>query len=319
MPVRVAFEATAHLTCSPRTGAGNENRACLLSSLSATLQALMLLLIASAAIAQVPVPPLTAPVIDQTQTLAPEQIAALDRKLRAFHERKGSQVSVLIVPTTQPETIEQYAIRVAESWKLGRRDVDDGVLLLIARDDRTVRIEVGYGLEGALPDVLANRIIDQVIVPRFRQGDFGGGVVEGVDRIIGVIEGEPLPEPQRRTQPSAEGIGSFLPLLLMLVFVGGGILRRMFGAFGGATAVGGIAGVLAWLLTSVMGIAIGAGLMAFIFTLVGGGGFGGGGWSSGPRGGSGGWGSRGGGGGFGGGGWSGGGGGFGGGGASGRW
>jgi uncharacterized protein len=281
----------------------------------------LLLLICAAALALVPVPPLTAPVIDQTNTLTPQQIASLEQTLRGFHDRKGSQISVLIVPTTQPEAIEQYSIRVVESWKLGRKDIDDGALLLVAKDDRTVRIEVGYGLEGALPDVIANRIIAQVIVPRFRQGDFAGGIAEGVNRIIAVAEGEPLPEPERQSHRSNDGIGSALPLLLMLVFVGGGILRRMFGAFGGASAVGGIAAVLAWLLTSVIGVAVGAGLIAFIFTIMGGG-FGGGGWSSGRRGGfGGGWGGGGFGGfgGGGGGGWSGGGGGFGGGGASGRW
>ncbi len=285
------------------------------------LCAAALLLLALVARAQVPVPPLTAPVIDQTGTLSQEQIASIEHTLRAFNERKGSQISVLIVPTTEPESIEQYSIRVADAWKLGRQGVDDGVLLLVAKDDRTVRIEVGYGLEGALPDVIANRIVSQVIVPRFRQGDFAGGIVEGIDRIIAVIEGEPLPEPARRAERSPEGIGSALPLLLMLVFIGGGILRRMFGAFGGATAVGGIAGILAWLLTSVLGVAIGAAFIAFIFTLLGGGGFGGGGWTSGRHGRGGYWGGGGfGGGGFGGGGgWSGGGGGFGGGGASGRW
>lgn len=269
--------------------------------------------------AQVPVPALTAPVMDQTNTLSASQIASLEQTLRDFHDRKGSQITVLIVPTTQPESIEQYSIRVVDAWKLGRKNVDDGVLLLVAKDDRAVRIEVGYGLEGALPDVIANRIIANVIVPHFRQGDFAGGITEAVARIIAVIEGEPLPEPERRTtRQSPEGIGSILPVLLLLVVVGGGILRRMFGAFGGASAVAGLAGVITWLLTSVVGAAIGAGVLAFFFTLLGGGGggfggFGGGGWSSGHRGGfGGGWGG-------GGGGWSGGGGGFGGGGASGRW
>lgn len=279
----------------------------------------LLLLIPAAVPAQTPVPPLTAPVIDQTRTLTSEQIAALDRTLRAFNENKGAQLSVLIVPTTQPETIEQYSIRVAESWQLGRKGADDGVLLLVAKGDRAVRIEVGYGLEGVLPDALANRITDQVIVPRFRAGDFAGGITEGVNRIIAVIEGEPLPAPDRRQGRSSEGIGATLPLLLMLVFVGSGILRRLFGAFGGASVLGGIAGVIAWVLTSVMGVAIGAAVIAFLFTLLGGGHSG---WSSGRRGGwGGGWGGGGfGGGGFGGGGgWSGGGGGFGGGGASGRW
>src|SRR5690606_7235136 len=149
-------------------------------------------------------------------TLSSEQIASLDQTLRAFEARKGSQIAVLLVPTTQPETIEQYSIRVAEQWKLGRAGVDDGVLLLVAKDDRSVRIEVGYGLEGALPDAIANRITDQVIVPRFRQGDYFGGLSQALERIVAVLEGEALPEPERRA-PSGEGFGSLLPILFMLV------------------------------------------------------------------------------------------------------
>jgi uncharacterized protein len=277
------------------------------------------LLACAVAWAQVEVPALTAPVTDLTQTLTSEQIATLDRTLRDYEARKGSQIAILLVPTTEPETIEQYSIRVAEAWKLGRRDVDDGVLVLVAKQDRAVRIEVGYGLEGALPDVIANRITDQVIVPRFREGDFFGGLSAAVDRIIAVLEGEPLPEPERRAPASDKGIGSLLPLLFMFVFVGSSMLRRVFGGFGGASVTAGIAGVIVWLLTGTLIIAIGAAVIAFFFGLFGGiggggrgwsnrggwgGGFGGGGWSGG--------------GGFGGG-WSGGGGGFGGGGASGRW
>jgi uncharacterized protein len=201
------------------------------------------------------------------------------------------------------------------------------VLVLVAKNDRAVRIEVAYGLEGALPDVIADRIVEQVVVPRFRNGQFYEGISEAVDRIIGVLDGEPLPEPTQRTRsPQGEGMGSLLPLLLMVVFVGSGILRRMLGGFGGAAATAGIAGVLVWLLTSVMVISLGAAVIAFLFTIMGGGG-------GGPRGGftgrrragwgggfGGGFGGGGFGGGFGGGGgWGGGGGSFGGGGASGRW
>jgi uncharacterized protein len=272
------------------------------------------------ALAQGGIPELRGPVTDLTGTLTPDQIATLDQRLRAFEAKKGSQIAVLIVPTTQPETIEQYSIRVAEEWRLGRKAVDDGVLLVVAREDRAVRIEVGYGLEGALPDVLANRITDQVIVPRFRSGDFYGGVASAIDRIIAIIEGEPLPETLRRPQGQApQGIGGALPIFLMLVFVISGILRRMFGTLGGAFFTGGVAGLLVWILTSVLGFAIGAAVIAFLFTVLGGGG--GRGWSSSRRGHhwGGGFGGGWGGGGFGGGGWSGGGGGFGGGGASGRW
>ena len=162
---------------------------------------------------------------------------------------------------------------------------------MVAKNDRALRIEVGTGLEGALPDVLASRIISQVIMPRFREGDFAGGINEAVTRIIAVIEGEPLPEPERRSTRRPEGlggIGNALPVLLMFVFVGSGILRGMFGRVGGAGATAGIAGVLMWLLTSVMAISIGAAVLAFLFALFsgGGGGFGGGrGWSN-RRGGS---------------------------------
>lgn len=278
---------------------------------------LLALLLGFRAYAQVEVPPLQAPVTDLTQTLTSEQISALDLRLREFEQRKGSQIAILLVSTTEPETIEQYAIRVAEAWQLGRRGIDDGVLLLVATDDRAVRIEVGYGLEGALPDVIANRIIAQVLVPHFRQGDYFGGLSAALDRIIAFLEGEALPAPEQRAPPTGEGVGSLLPLLFMLVFVGSGLLRRVFGSFGGATLTAGLAGVLVWLLTHVLPIAIGAAVIAFVFGLFGG--FGGGGrhWSNrgGWGGGVGGW--RGGG--FGGGGWSGGGGTFGGGGASGRW
>ena len=283
----------------------------------------LLLLFGSGALADVAVPPLRSPVTDLTGTLTSEQSATLEQQLRAFEAKQGSQIAVLIVPTTQPETIEQYGIRVAEAWKLGRRGVNDGALLLIAKDDRAVRIEVGYGLEGVLPDVLANRIVDQVVVPRLRSGDFLGGIREAIERMIALIEGEPLPEPaqSQRGVPSANGLGNALPLLLLLVFVGSTVLRGMLGRFGGASVTAGIAAAIVWFLTSTLIIAIGAAVIAFVIALLGGGG--GGGWANPRRRGWGGYsgGGWGGGGwsGGGGGGWSGGGGGFGGGGASGRW
>jgi uncharacterized protein len=143
-----------------------------------------LLLFAALAMAQVAIPPLTARVTDQTATLSPATTAALEASLAAFEARKGSQIAVLIVPTTAPESIEQYALRVAETWKLGRKGVDDGALLLVAKDDRTLRIEVGYGLEGALTDITAKRIVAEIITPRFRDGDFDGGVKAGVERMV---------------------------------------------------------------------------------------------------------------------------------------
>ena len=269
----------------------------------------------------VPVPALSSPVTDLTGTLTPDQVAALDAKLRAFEQAKGSQIAVLIVATTEPEAIEQYALRVAEAWKLGRKGVDDGALLLVALQDRKVRIEVGYGLEGALPDAIANRIIDEDVVPQFRRGDFHGGIATAVDRMMRVVDGEPLPAPASRS-PAQDipGLSGLLPFLFILAFVGGSIFRRMFGRVGGALATGGVVGGLTWLLIGILGLAFGAGVLAFIFALLGGfGGGGGNGWYSRRHGG--GWGHPGGfGGGFGGGGgWSGGGGGFGGGGASGSW
>jgi len=278
----------------------------------------------------VPVPPLASPVTDVAGIFTPDQSAALDAKLRAFEQAKGSQVAVLVVPTTQPEEIEQYAIRVAEAWKLGREGVDDGALLLVAIQDRRVRIEVGYGLEGVLPDAVANRIIDEAIVPPFRKGDFYGGISAGVDRMLRVIEGEPLPAAAPRSPAhGVPGLFQLLPFLFVFALVGGSIFRRLFGRVGGALTTGGLVGGLTWLLVGILGLALGAGVVAFIFALLGGfgggGGSGRGGWYS-RRHGSG-WGVPGGfGGGFGGGrgggfggGWSGGGGGFGGGGASGSW
>jgi uncharacterized protein len=295
--------------------------------LAALAAALPLLAASGRAEPLVPVPALKAPVTDLAGVLTQDQVAALDSKLRSFEQAKGSQVAVLIVPTTRPEEIEQYGIRVAEAWKLGRKGVDDGAILLVARDDRKVRIEVGYGLEGVLPDATANRIIDEDIVPRFRRGDYGGGVTAGVDRMLAVIEGEPLPEPAHRatSRGAAGGFAQLLPLLLIFAFVGSSILRRLFGRVGGALATGGLVGFVTWLIIGILAMSIFAGVVAFVLAVVGGmgGGPGGRGWYSRGRGGAGypgGFGSGGfGGGGLGGGGFSGGGGGFGGGGASGSW
>ena len=263
--------------------------------------------------AQIAVPPLVGHITDQTGTLSAEQTVALEQTLQAFEARKGSQVAVLIVPTTAPEAIEQYALRVAEQWQLGRKKVDDGAILVVAKDDRTVRIEVGYGLEGALNDATSKRIISEIIVPRFQQGDFNGGISAGVDRIASVIDGEHLPAPKASPDsPSGSaGISQFVPVIFMLVLGLGGILRAMLGRFPGALATAGIVGVGAWIFVGAIWVGLSAGVIALLFTLLGGGmgGLGLGGHRGGL--GRGGLGS--------GGGWGGGGGGFGGGGASGRW
>jgi len=162
------------------------------------------------AVADVAVPSLTARVTDLTGTLTSAQQAALEEKLQAFEVEKGSQVAVLMVPTTEPEDIEQYSIRVAEKWKLGRKGADDGALLIIAKDDRRVRIEVGYGLEGVLTDAMGKRIISDDIVPRFKQGDFYGGVTAGVERILSVISGESLPPPKRASGRGEDTVKQFM-------------------------------------------------------------------------------------------------------------
>lgn len=273
-----------------------------------SLIAVLCLLCAPWAAAEVEVPPLKARVTDLTGTLQPGQQAALEQTLQAFENRKGSQIAVLIVPTTQPETIEQYAIRVAEAWKLGRKGVDDGVLLLVAKNDRKLRVEVGYGLEGAIPDAVAKRIVSEIITPHFKQEDYFGGIRAGVDRIIKVIEGEPLPEKKSsRPEYGGGGSGDWLAIGFVLAVVLGGAMRALLGPFVGGLVAGSVAVVVAWLLFASLMMALVAGLLVFIFTLLGR--HGGGGWSSG----GGGW-SGGSGGGF-----SGGGGGFGGGGASGNW
>jgi len=263
----------------------------------------------------VPVPPLQGRVSDLTGTLTAEQSAALEQSLRAFEERKGTQIAVLIVPTTRPEAIEPYALRVVEQWKLGRRKVDDGALLLVAKDDRAVRLEVGYGIEGALNDATAARIIAEVITPRFRQGDFYGGLTAGLDRIVRVLDGEALPAPTRRGAASADnGLGQSWPVLFIVALVLGGVLRQAMGRLPGALVVGGVLGAVAWFALGTLAVAATAGLTGFFVTLlgIGMGGHGGMHRHGGHRGG--GFGGFGGGGGF-----RGGGGGFGGGGSTGRW
>jgi uncharacterized protein len=287
------------------------------------LASLLVLLGVAVAQAQVAVPPLTARVTDLTGTLSGDAVTRIESKLKDLETRKGSQIAVLILPTTQPEDIEQFGIRVAEDWKLGRKGIDDAAILIVAKNDRRVRIEVGYGLEGALPDITAKRIIAETITPRFKQGDYDGGVEAGVDQMISVVNGEALPEPDRRWEGS-QGLGNLLPLLLVAVFVVSGILRAIFGRVFGSVATGGLAGGIAWLLSHVIPIGLGAGVIAFLFSLIMDSSRGwsnrGGGWGGGWGGGLGGGGFGGGGfGGGGGGGFSGGGGRFGGGGASGGW
>jgi uncharacterized protein len=276
---------------------------------------------AFAAAADVAVPPLSGRVVDQTGTLSSGDVDSLTQKLRDFETRKGSQIAVLIVPTTAPETIEQYSIRVAEAWKIGRKKINDGAILLVAKNDHKLRIEVGYGLEGALTDVTSQRIIDEIITPKFRSGDFAGGISDGVDRIMSVVDGEPLPAPVAQQQDSSSGLYQFInpfnPFVIIGVLVLGAFLRSVLGRLVGSVATGGLIGILAWFIVGSLVVSLIAGAIASAFTLLSdslgsgvggrGGGFvgGGGGSFSGSSGDSGGF--------------SGGGGSFGGGGASGSW
>lgn len=276
--------------------------------------AALLICACSLAAAEVAVPPLKAHVTDLTGTLSGQQVNALEQKLTAFEQAKGSQVAVLLVPTTQPEEIEQYSLRVVEQWKLGRKKIDDGALLLIAKEDRAMRIEVGYGLEGALPDAIARRIIAETITPYFKQGDLFGGIDAGVTQMLQVIQGESLPTPKRSRSSAAKDPLSVLFVPFMFLYVIGQGLRRFAGSFPASALVGAGTGLAATFIAGSTILGVGAGVLAMIIALMlysGGasampfymGGMGGG-----RHGG-----------GFGGGGFGGGGGGFGGGGASGRW
>lgn len=220
--------------------------------------------------AQIAVPPLAGRVTDQTATLTAEQKATLEQTLQAFEARKGSQIAVLIVPTSAPETIEQYALRVAEKWKLGRKKVDDGAILLVAKNDRALRIEVGYGLEGALTDATSKRIISEIIMPRFKQGDYYGGITAGVDRMMRALDGEPLPPSKASPTADIADIQQYAPVIFILALVIGGVMRSLLGRFPGALVTGGAVAGVAWLFAGAMSIALAAGVIALLFTLLGG-------------------------------------------------
>lgn len=230
--------------------------------------------------AEIAVPPLTARLTDLTQSLTPQQQQAIEHELADLETRKGAQLAVLIVPSTQPETIEAYARRVLDEWQLGRKGVDDGALLLVAKDDHRLRIETQYGLEGVIPDATATRIIAEDITPAFKRGDFYGGIAAGLGRMIGLVDGEPLP-PARAPNPELEAIDEYLGFLVFAVLFVGSLLRMILGQFLGATVTAGLVSVLLWLFGASL-LAVGAAaLVSFIFVLF----FGGG--SSGRRGGKG--------------------------------
>lgn len=222
-----------------------------------------------------PVPPLKARVTDLTATLSSAQTAALEQKLASFEARKGSQIVVLVLASTQPETIEQFGIRVMDTWKPGRKGVDDGVILLVAKNDRRLRIEVGYGLEGSLNDATAKRIIDETITPRFKAGDLPGGIEAGVDAILAVVDGESLPAPADgggAANPilsfSQVGENTFLFGIAVLVIVGTA-LRYLIGSFLGSLVNGGIAAGVGYLFTGTLSGALIGGVIGFLLALLG--------------------------------------------------
>lgn len=257
-----------------------------------------------------PVPTLTAPVTDLADLLPPSEEDALNSRLTAFASAKGSQIAVLIVPTTQPEDIFSYSFRVADTWKLGRKGVDDGVLLVIAVQDRKTNLQIGYGLEGAIPDARSKQILQDIIRPHFKAGNYPAGVNAGVDALMKLINGEVLPAPS--AQDRREKGENTLVIAIVVGMIAGFFLRAIFGRLIGGLSGGGIALALALVLGTAIGIAVFAALFVAFGTGIagdgrrlGGGGFGHGGFGGGGFGG--------------GGGFSGGGGGFGGGGASGDW
>jgi uncharacterized protein len=301
----------------------------LLGGLARGAAALLLSSLAFAAPAadEVAVPKLTAHVVDLTGTLTASERAALDAKLVAFEAARGSQVVVLLVPSIGNEAIEEFAGRVTDAWQLGRKGVDDGVLFVIAKQERKMRIHTGRGVQGTLTDALAKRIVSDIVAPRFRTGDFAGGIDEAADAIMKAIEGEALPLPQKAAHPKVDTLSSYSNIFILglfLVPLVGLVLRGMFGRFFGAGLTSGIAGFAVWFLIGSLAVGVIAAVIAFVFTLFSGAGVGravgrGGGWGGGYI--PGGWGGGGGGGGFGGGGggFSGGGGSFDGGGSSGSW
>ncbi len=231
----------------------------------------LLLCWAGAALALVAVPPLSGRVVDQTSTLTASDVASLTQTLSDLETRKGSQIAVLIVPTTDGEAIEQYALRVAEAWKIGRKKIDDGALLVIAKNDRRLRIEVGYGLEGALTDATSKRIIDEDITPKFKSGDFGGGVAAGVDKMVRIANGEKLPEPEPphwQDSQSFDPEALFNPFLIIPAIIFGGLLRSMMGRLLGSVTAGALTALIAWFLAGSLMAAVIAGVIASMFVLI---------------------------------------------------
>jgi uncharacterized protein len=231
-----------------------------------------MLLLTSQALALQDIPALSSPVTDLTQTLSAQQQQTLADKLSAYAKAKGSQIAVLIVPTTQPEDIAQYSIRVADAWKVGREKQDDGVIIIVAKDDHKMRVEVGYGLEGAIPDLVAKRVVSEVMSPHFKQGDFYGGLDAATDTITKLINGENLAAPSASSaNVGGTGFMELLPIIMFGAIVSGMILRGIFGTFFGSALNGGLVAALVWIFGAAVFAIILAAIAGFIFTLAMGG------------------------------------------------
>jgi len=229
-------------------------------------------LLLSLAQAQQTVPALTGHVMDHTATLDAAQLAQLETKLAAFEQSHGAQIVLLLVPTTQPEDIASYSQRVADSWKVGRKGIGDGLLLVVAKSDRKVRMEVAKALEGAIPDLASKRVIDEAITPRFKQGDFAGGLDAASEQIMALIRAEALPEPARTSVLKGVRLGfDWIDLAVFIFFavpVVAGLARRVMGTRLGSLVTGGAVGVIALLITSSLVIAGLAALAAMLFALL---------------------------------------------------
>jgi uncharacterized protein len=228
---------------------------------------------ASAQVNVQPVPELTGRVIDTTATLSAAQQVAISQKLAAFEVAKGTQLVVLVVSTTAPEDIASFANRVGNTWKIGRKDIGDGVLLIVAKDDRKLRIEVAKTLEGAVPDLSAKRVIDQAIAPRFKQGDFAGGIDAGVDQLIALIQKEGLPDPSAASK-AAETWSDVAGEVAVVDFVVMGLLLKVAGPAGAVAAiycsiVGAVFGAIAWLIFSNGSIAFWSAMAGGVFGFLG--------------------------------------------------
>lgn len=233
-----------------------------------------LLLLALPAWAQTPIPPFDSPVVDTTNTLDAATRRQIAQQALALQQRKGSQLQVLMIPSTQPEDIEAYAVRAFESFRLGRKGIDDGVLLVIAKDDRKARIEVGYGLEGAIPDIAAGRVIQEYLVPRFRQDDYAGGVVDATAQLVKLVDGEPLPEPVASNRAGPDTGDEWL-FILFAAFISSLMARSIFAGLPAGLRIlftAAIGGLVAWLMSQLLFVAGVGVVIGFFAGLLGGGG-----------------------------------------------